>query len=108
MVTKKPKKTIKKEQFVPNKDVFEEEQVEQKEVFTPLGRQMLIARDYANDLVEILKENRTPILKIIGKDEYTTLVNAITLEVEAELIQRVVVYLEELKSGKRTNVGTGK
>ena len=97
--TKKKKKIIKKEQFVPPKEVFDELPPEEEKL-TPQGREALLAREYVDVLVEILKKNRTPIMKIVGKDEYTTLVNAVTLESEAELIQRVVVYLDNIRSGK--------
>ena len=49
--------------------------------------------------IELLKRCRTRITTVVEKDEFTTLVNAITLECEANLIGRLVVAIDEIRKG---------
>ncbi len=51
-------------------------------------------------IAELLKDVRTPIHSIVADDEFKTLVNALTLELETGMIQRVVAYMEEIRKGK--------
>lgn len=97
---KKSTKIIEKELYIPPAGMVDD--VNDQPVHTQFDmnqRKVLAARDYGDVIIEILKDNRNPILKIVGDNEFKTLVNALTLESEAELIQRVVIYLEELKTG---------
>jgi len=50
--------------------------------------------------VEILKKVRSQISTIIVDTEYGTLLNALTLEIEANLIQRFVVEIDNIRTGK--------
>ncbi len=50
--------------------------------------------------VELLKRARTQLQTIIAEDEYHTLLNALTLELETNLIQRFVVMVDEIRTGK--------
>lgn len=49
--------------------------------------------------VELLKRCRTQLTTVIGKDEFSTLVNTITLEKESELISALVVAVEKIRNG---------
>ena len=53
--------------------------------------------------VELLKECRTQITTIVADDEYHTLINALTLEIESNLIQRFVVQIDNIRTGKNLN-----
>lgn len=48
--------------------------------------------------IELLNECKTPIGSVIGDNEFKTVVNAITLEVEASMIMRFVNYLQDIKN----------
>lgn len=61
---------------------------------------LLANSEHLPAMIEIMKDCRTELHTIISKDEFHTLVNALTLELESALIQRVVVYLEQIKEGK--------
>ncbi len=59
----------------------------------------LAQSEHAPVVIELLKDCRTELMSVIADDEFHTLVNALTLEKEAELIRRVVVYIDEIKQG---------
>ena len=50
--------------------------------------------------IELLKKCRTQLTTVLDKDEFTTLVNALTLEVEANLIQRLIVAIDKIRNGE--------
>lgn len=50
--------------------------------------------------VELLRRSRTTLTTIIGQDEFHTLLNALTLELETSLIQRFVVMVDDIRTGK--------
>ena len=50
--------------------------------------------------IELMKSCRTQLTSVIADDEFRTLVNALTLEVEANLIQRVVIAIDNIRTGK--------
>lgn len=54
-------------------------------------------------VVEILKDVRTKHSTIIADDEFKTLVNALTLEIESQIITRFIVELENIKQGGLLN-----
>lgn len=58
--------------------------------------------------VELLKRSRSTITTIIGEDEFHTLVNALTLELETALIQRFVVMVDDIRTGKNLENPNGK
>ncbi len=53
--------------------------------------------------VELLKRSRTQVTSILADTEFATLVNALTLEIETNLIQRFVVEVDNIRTGK--NIG---
>ena len=53
--------------------------------------------------VELLKQSLTQITSLIGEDEFGTLKNAMTVELETALIQRFVVAINNIRSGENLN-----
>lgn len=56
--------------------------------------------DHYSGAVELLKRSRTTLTTIIGEDEFHTLLNALTLELETSLIQRFIVLVDDIRTGK--------
>ena len=54
-------------------------------------------------VIEILKDVRTKHSTIIADDEFKTLVNALTLEIESQIITRFIVEIENIKQGGLLN-----
>lgn len=50
--------------------------------------------------VELLKSCRTQLTTILADDEFKTLVNALTLEIETNLIQRLVIAVDNIRTGR--------
>lgn len=50
--------------------------------------------------VELMKSCRTQLSSVLADDEFKTLVNALTLELEANLIQRFVIAVDNIRTGK--------
>jgi hypothetical protein len=50
--------------------------------------------------VELLRRNRTHITSILSDSEFQTLVNALTIEIESNLIQRLVVSIDSIRNGE--------
>lgn len=55
--------------------------------------------EYSPIIIELMKDCMTK-TDIIGKDQWSTIVNAITLEVQSNMIIAMSNYLEEIKKGK--------
>ena len=53
--------------------------------------------------VELLKECRTQLSSVVADDEFHTIVNALTLEMESNLIQRMIIAVEKIRSGENLN-----
>lgn len=53
--------------------------------------------------VELLKQSLTEITTLIGENEFKTLVNAMTIELETSLVQRFVVSINNIRSGDNLN-----
>jgi hypothetical protein len=53
--------------------------------------------------VELLKTCRTQLTSVLGDTEFKTLVNALTLELESNLIQRFVIAVEKIRTGENLN-----
>lgn len=53
--------------------------------------------------MELLKRSRTQLHTIIGEDEFHTLLNALTLELETNLIQRFIVMVDNIRTGGNLN-----
>jgi hypothetical protein len=51
--------------------------------------------------IELMKKCRTQLMSVIADDEFKTLVNALTLEVESNLIQRVVIAIDRIRNGEQ-------
>jgi hypothetical protein len=60
----------------------------------------LAQSEHASIVFEIIKDCRTQQSSIIADTEFKTLLNALTLEVESNLMLRVVNYLEDIRQGK--------
>jgi len=58
--------------------------------------------EQAPGAIELLKKCRTQLTTIMADTEYGTLVNALTLEIEANLIQRLVVVIDKVRNGETT------
>ncbi len=53
--------------------------------------------------VELLKRSLTEITSLIGKDEFNTVVNALTVELETALVQRFVIAINNIRTGENLN-----
>jgi len=49
----------------------------------------------------LLRRNRTQLTSILSDTEFSTLVNALHLEIEASLIQRLVVSIDAIRNGEQ-------
>ena len=49
--------------------------------------------------VELLKQCRTQLSSVIADDEFHTVLNALTLELETNLIQRFVIAIDNIRTG---------
>lgn len=58
--------------------------------------------EHAPSAIELLKKCRTQLTTVLADSEFHTLVNALTLEVEANLIQRLVVAIDKVRNGEST------
>lgn len=50
--------------------------------------------------VELLKRSLTEITTLIGENEFKTVVNALTVELETALVQRFVVAINKIRTGE--------
>lgn len=71
----------------------ENEQTRKQKIIT------LAQSEMAPVVIELLRECRTTLMSVIADDEFHTIVNALKLEIEAELIQRVVIYMDNVRNG---------
>ncbi len=53
--------------------------------------------------VELLKQSLTQVHSLIGDNEFKTVVNALTVELETALIQRFVVAINNIRTGNNLN-----
>lgn len=53
--------------------------------------------------IELLKKSLTEITTLIGKDEFGTVVNALTVELETALVQRFVIAINNIRTGENLN-----
>ena len=70
---------------------MENESLKQKKI-------ALAQSEHCSTIIELMKDC-TSKTQIIADTEFKTLLNAITLEVEANLMRRMVDHLEEIRSG---------
>jgi hypothetical protein len=71
----------------------------------PTVKQKMISfatSEQAPGAIELLKKCRTQLTTIMADTEYVTLVNALTLEIESSLIQRLVVVIDKVRNGETT------
>jgi hypothetical protein len=65
------------------------------------AKQKMIAfatSENATGAIELMKKCRTQLTTVLDESEFKTLVNALTLEVEANLIQRLVVTIDRIRN----------
>lgn len=68
---------------------------------TPKQKMITFATsEHVGGAVDLLKKCRTQLTSVIAGNEFQTLVNAITLEVESNLIQRLIVSVEKIREGE--------
>jgi hypothetical protein len=56
----------------------------------------------ATGAIELMKSCRTQLTTVLADSEFRTLVNALTLEIEANIIQRVVIMIDKIRKGEIT------
>ena len=54
----------------------------------------------ATGAIELMKAQRTQLMSVIADTEFKTLVNALTLEIESSLIQRFIIAIDAVRTGK--------
>ena len=54
----------------------------------------------ATGAIELMKAQRTQLMSVIADTEFKTLVNALTLEIESSLIQRFIIAIDNIRTGK--------
>ncbi len=59
----------------------------------------LAQSEHTGTIIELMKDCRTQIVDIIGKTEYETLVNAITMEVEGRMMVKMVDWIDKIRNG---------
>lgn len=59
----------------------------------------LAQSEHSGAIVDLMKDCTTPIVDIIAKTEFETLVNAITMEVEGRMMAKMVDYIERIRAG---------
>lgn len=58
----------------------------------------LATSEHASTIIELLKDCM-PQTQLVGKTEWETIVNAITLDVHGTILRTVVDYLEDIRRG---------
>ena len=54
----------------------------------------------ATGAIELMKAQRTQLTTVLSATEFQTLVNALTLEIESSLIQRFIIAIDTIRTGK--------
>lgn len=54
----------------------------------------------AHGAIELMKAQRTQLMSVVADTEFKTLVNALTLEIESSLIQRFIIAIDTIRTGK--------
>lgn len=57
--------------------------------------------EHTQGAIELLRRNRTQLMSIIGDDEFKTLLNALTLEIESNIIQRLIISIDAIRNGEQ-------
>ena len=70
----------------------------------PIRQKMIsfATSEHAPGAIELLKKCRTQLTTVMADTEFGTLVNALTLEIESNLIQRLVVVIDKVRNGETT------
>ena len=50
--------------------------------------------------IELMKECRTQLTTVLADNEFKTIVNALTLEIESSLIQRFIIAIDNIQTGQ--------
>ena len=61
---------------------------------------MFANSEHVEGAIELMKSGRTQLTTILADDEFKTLVNALTLEIESSLIQRFIIEVDNIRTGK--------
>lgn len=56
--------------------------------------------DHYQGAVELLRRSLTQVVSLIGENEFQTIRNAFTVEMETALIQRFIVQINKIKTGE--------
>ncbi len=59
--------------------------------------------DHYQGAVELLKKSLTEVTTLIGEDEFHTIINAMTVELETALVQRFVIGINKIRTGENLN-----
>lgn len=67
---------------------------------TTTQRKISLAQsEHSGAIIELMKDCTTQIVDIIGKTEFETLVNAITMEVEGRMMAKMVDHIDRIRKG---------
>jgi hypothetical protein len=72
--------------------------IEETEMSLKQKKIVLAQSEHAPIIIELLKDCM-PQPALIGKTEFETVVNAVTLDVHGTLLRRMVDYLDEIRKG---------
>ncbi len=77
--------------------------MEQNEQTTQQRVVSFATSEHYQGAVELLKRSLTEITSLIGEDEFKTIVNALTVELETALVQRFVIEINKIRTGENLN-----
>lgn len=77
--------------------MIENEQTTEQRVVT------FATSEHYQGAVELLKRSLTEVTSLIGKDEFGTIVSALTVELETALVQRFVIAINKIRTGENLN-----
>lgn len=99
MKTKKIKKLNK--EVVPLPDIPEGEEVMDAMQSLNQKKIALAQHQYADVIVELVRD-ALPRVPLVGKDEWETVKNAVTIDTSNNILIKLVEYLSEIKQGSLT------
>ncbi len=73
-----------------------EQNIEQKKV-------SFANSEHYQGAIELLKQSLTQVTSLVGETEFKTVVNALTVEMETDLIRRFVVAINNIRTGENLN-----
>lgn len=98
-MTKKEREALLKKSEVPVGPVMEVDKLELSEQSMKQKKIALAQSVHAPIVIELLKDcmNRTA---LVGDNEFKTIVNAVTFDVQSEILIKMVDLLENIRQGK--------